>query len=163
MRQAPVPSLPAESCSWCCCCRTHTLAHLCWPCVRLLEASTLHLCLQLLVLWVDAGTGGIEEPARKQRQQQQTGCTEGGTATTRGQRQLARVAGRWLHATSQQSVGADSQVRSIQRLGWREHHTHHPERMHITLAPPQPPRTPATPSLPPHRVMPFCLAASIML
>lgn len=37
-------------------------AHLCWPCVRLLEATSLHFRIQLLVLRVDAGAGGVEEP-----------------------------------------------------------------------------------------------------
>jgi hypothetical protein len=40
------------------------MTHLCWPCIRLLQATTLDLCVKLLVLWVDAGTGGIEEPAQ---------------------------------------------------------------------------------------------------
>lgn len=59
---------------------THTRTHLCWPCVRLLEAATLHLCLQLLVLWVDAGTGGIEEP-------ESTGNSKKQGAQKKGQRE----------------------------------------------------------------------------
>jgi len=37
--------------------------HLCWPCVLLLEAAALNLGVQLLALRVDAGAGGVEEPA----------------------------------------------------------------------------------------------------
>jgi hypothetical protein len=38
-------------------------SHLCGPCVCLLESSSLHLGLQLLVLGVDARRRGVEEPA----------------------------------------------------------------------------------------------------